>query len=211
MRAAPIIGSGIGLLSTVLSKPDYSYPNTLQEESLKAKKRNPVFFNPIDGYIKPDLISREYIANRLKAESAAARNAALSVSRGNKAMALQALADVDRRVEQSQVDAIIQAQKYNAAQKQAAAEFKRDVDKFNAEGLYSSLMANAQLDLEANKTYLDGLYKSMLMRQSIDDARASAISAGLTGLFDNIGALGEDIANRRDVQMLIDSGALKGS
>jgi hypothetical protein len=75
-----------------------------------------------------------------------------------------------------------QAQEYNDALRKQVGEFNKDTDKFNSEGFLKADMANQDAATRARGYNLEGLKSGYAMRQAVDDAKANAISAGISGL-----------------------------
>ena len=71
---------------------------------------------------------------------------------------------------------------YNDALRKQVGEFNKDTDKFNSEGFLKADMANQDAATRTAGYKLEGLKSGYAMKQAIDDAKANAISAGLSGL-----------------------------
>ena len=75
-----------------------------------------------------------------------------------------------------------QEQEYNDALRKQVGEFNKDTDKFNSEGFLKRDMANQEAATRAAGYSLEGQRAGYAMRQAIDDAKANAISAGISGI-----------------------------
>ena len=103
-------------------------------------------------------------------------------------------------------DAYRKAQEANLAQQQQVAQFNRQTNITNSQGILDAARANQEAKMRAGAQYLEGINRAATLRQQIKNNRQASLSANLTGLFDNLGAVGEDIANRRDRDFLMKNG-----
>jgi hypothetical protein len=95
-------------------------------------------------------------------------------------------------------DLFRQAEEYNFNNRAKVAEFNRATNQYNSEAALKAAMANQEARLKASQTRLSGIQAAIDMRNKIDLARDSAIAANFTSLFQNLGNIGTDEANRRD-------------
>ena len=195
LRYAPIVGSAIGTISSLLSKPDESSANAILTAAREAGQYIPISFNPIGDYIQYNPFDRDYYINKLNAESGAARRAIINQSSGNRGNAMAGILAADYNA-QNQLGALArQAEEYNLAQRQKVAEFNRGTNMFNTEGMFKADTANQAARMQARNTLLQGTMQAERLRQAARQQLAAERSANLTNLFNNLGNIGRENMN----------------
>ena len=195
MRYAPIVGSAIGVASSLLSKPDESSADAILTAAREAGQYTPISFNPIGDYIQYNPFDRDYYINKLNAESGAARRAIINQASGNRGNAMAGILAADYNA-QNQLGALArQAEEYNLAQRQKVAEFNRGTNMFNTEGMFKAGAANQTARMQARSTLLQGTMQAERLRQAARQQLAAERSANLTNLFNNIGNIGRENMN----------------
>lgn len=195
LRYAPIIGSTIGTISSLLSKPDESSADAILTAAREAGQYTPISFNPIGDYIQYNPFDRDYYINKLNAESGAARRAIINQSSGNRGNAMAGILAADYNA-QNQLGALArQAEEYNLAQRQKVAEFNRGTNMFNTEGIFKADTANQAAKMQARNTLLQGTMQAERLRQAARQQLAAERSANLTNLFNNLGNIGRENMN----------------
>ena len=195
MRYAPIVGSAIGAVSSLLSKPDESSADAILTAAREAGQYTPISFNPIGDYITYNPFDRDYYINKLNAESGAARRAIINQSSGNRGNAMAGILAADYNA-QNQLGALArQAEEYNLAQRQKVAEFNRGTNMFNTEGMFKADAANQAAKMQVRNTLLQGTMQAERLRQAARQQLAAERSANLTNLFNNLGNIGRENMN----------------
>ena len=195
MRYAPIVGSAIGVASSLLSKPDESSADAILTAAREAGQYTPISFNPIGDYMTYNPFDRDYYINKLNAESGAARRAIINQASGNRGNAMAGILAADYNA-QNQLGALArQAEEYNLAQRQKVAEFNRGTNMFNTEGMFKADTANQAAKMQARSTLLQGTMQAERLRQAARQQLAAERSANLTNLFNNIGNIGRENMN----------------
>lgn len=195
LRYAPVIGSAIGAVSSLLSKPDESSADAILTAAREAGQYIPISFNPIGDYITYNPFDRDYYINKLNTESGAARRAIINQSSGNRGNAMAGILAADYNA-QNQLGALArQAEEYNLAQRQKVAEFNRGTNMFNTEGMFKANTANQAARMQARNTLLQGTMQAERLRQAARQQLAAERSANLTNLFNNLGNIGRENMN----------------
>lgn len=203
LRYAPVIGAGIGLAQNLFSKPDYSSVDRMVNTANELGNYTPISYSPIGNYLTYTPLDKNYYTNTLNAQSGATRRAIMNSSSPSK-NALLLATDYNA---QNQLGALArQAEEYNLAQRQAVEQFNRATNQANAEMALKADMANQEAQLKSRQAKLNTLSQAEALRDAIDNRRANSLSANLTNLFDNLGNVGIDAYNRKDRDMLINSG-----
>lgn len=195
LRYAPIVGSAIGTISSLLSKPDESSANAILTAAREAGQYTPISFNPIGDYIQYNPFDRDYYINKLNAESGAARRAIINQSSGNRGNAMAGILAADYNAQNQLGTLARQAEEYNLAQRQKVAEFNRGTNMFNTEGIFKADTANQAARMQARNTLLQGTMQAERLRQAARQQLAAERSANLTNLFNNLGNIGRENMN----------------
>jgi hypothetical protein len=198
LRYAPVVGSAIGLTQGLLSKPDYSNADLLMNAATTAGNYQPVQFKPIGNYLTYTPFDRDYYTNKLNAEAGATRRALVDQGGGNRANVAANILAADYNAQGKMGDLFRQAEEYNFNNRNKVEEFNRATNQYNSEAALKAAMANQEARLKASQTRLSGIQAAVDMRNKIDLARDAAIAANFTSLFQNLGNIGTDEANRRD-------------
>lgn len=205
LRYAPVAGSIIGLGQNLLSKPDYSNATTIENVAKDMGNYTPVGFDAVSNYLSYNPFDTNFYINKLNAQSGATRRAIMNTSSPSRNAALLA---ADYNAQGKLGDLARQAEEYNLAQRQQVENFNRATNMANAEMGLKAAMANQDAELKAKNAKLSGIAQAMAMREAIDARRSESMSANMTNLFESLGNIGIDEANRGDVRWLIKSGAI---
>ena len=206
LRYAPIFGGAYGLFSDLMgwsNRHDYSHSDAILEAT---KGISDIKAEPIGDYMRYTPMDRMFYLNQLNSLAGSTRRNALNTSGGNRGQAMASILAADNNALNQMGALARQAEEYNLGQREKAAEFNRDTNKFNAEQEMRSRLASA----ENTKLRLNALAQAYALRDAQDARISAARSANLTNLFNNLGNLGIDAANRLDRNWLIRTGALKG-
>lgn len=204
LRYAPVWGSIFNLTRSIADRPDYGNPERIERAA--AQVGAPVSPKYIGDYLQYRPLDEAYYLNQLNAQQNAANNAIVGLSNGNRSMALASMLANDYNYNNQRGAAYRQGLEYNEAQRQRAAEFNRGTNQFNAQQYMQAAEQNAR-----NKAQAASLIASAAqMREGIDNAYGASQSANWTSLFNNLGAVGKDAANKKMTEDLFDYGWGKG-
>lgn len=203
LRYAPVIGNTIGTLQNIFSKPDYAQANAIEEAANAASKFTPVDFTPIGNYLQYNPFDRNYYINKLNAQAGATRRAIMNTTSPSRNAALLA---ADYNAQGRLGDLARQAEEYNLAQRQQVEHFNRATNMTNAEMGIKAAMANQDASLKAGSIRLGGISQAMALRRAIDAEKNASLSANFSNLFESLGNIGIDAANRADRDWLIKKG-----
>ena len=205
LRYAPVVGSAIGLGQTLFNKPDYSRADALAQYAQNAGKVTPISYDPLGNYLTYRPNDVEYIANKMAAQAAATRRGIMNTSGGNRAFALAGLAAQDYSSQLAQAEAIRQADESNFNRGIQVETFNRGTNQYNSETALKTAIANQEARMKASQLGLSGYSTAMQMKDAIDAQRNASINANLSSLFESLGNIGIDAANRRDRDFYINT------
>ena len=205
LRYAPIVGSGLAVANDLFggNEPDYSNANMF-ERAIEGTNR-PVRARQIGNYLTYRPFDRDYYINKLNANTAAARRAAVNTSGGNRAAAMAGILSSDYNYG-NQLGALArQAEEYNLAQRQAVEQFNRGTNVTNAEMAMKADLANAKQAMQRAR-----MYGSLAeYRDSILARNRAEKSANLTNFIQGLGDLGTELTDKDKLRWLADLGVLK--
>lgn len=192
MRYAPIAGSVAGLGYTLFNRPDYTGVQNVERAANEIANIQKVGYTPIEEYLTYKPFDTDYYITKLQAQAGANRRALANQAGGNRAAATASLLALDQDTIGKIGDLARQAEESNLAQKQQVSTFNRATKQANAEMGLKAAMANQEALMKARQARLSGISSAEAMRDTIDARRSAALSAGITGLFDNLGSAGKE-------------------
>lgn len=183
--------AGLGLqagatLYNVLSPTDYSNANAVISAAKEAGKFQPINFRPVGDYLTYRPLDRNYEGNKIRSAMAAERRALSNLSGGNRGTAVAGILASDYNLINQLGDVDRKAAESNREHEAKVAEFNKGTNEFNSEGFLKADMSNQYAMSRASQARLEGLAKGYAMRQAADDAKASAINAGISGIAENL-------------------------
>ena len=203
-----IAGLGIqagATLYNALTPTDYSNADAVISAAKEAGNFQPVGFRPIGDYLTYRPLDRNYEGNKVRSAMAAERRALANLSGGNRGTAAAGILASDYNLINQLGDIDRKAAESNREHEAKVAEFNRNTNEFNSEGFLKTDIANQEAISRANQARLDGLIKGYAMRQAADDAKASAINAGISGITKNLFGLYQQNYNNALVKYGMDT------
>lgn len=196
LRYAPVIGSGLAVLSDALewtNKPDYTNADRIQDSVNGIK---PVTYTPVGNYLAYNPFDRNFYSNKLEAQAGATRRAIANQSGGNRANAVAGMLAADYNAQGKLGDLFRQAEEYNQGLRERVENFNRSTDQFNSEQSMKSQIANQATD----RLRFEAAAQAARLRDEVDSRSAAAKSANLSNFFNNIGAVGQESFSRNMVK-----------
>ena len=196
LRYAPVIGSGLAVLSDALgwtNKPDYTNADRIQDS---VSHIQPVTYTPIGNYLAYNPFDRNFYSNKLEAQASATRRAIANQSGGNRANAVAGMLAADYNAQGKLGDLFRQAEEYNQGLRERVENFNRSTDQFNSEQSMKSKIANQATD----RLRFEAAAQAARLRDEVNSRSAAAKSANLSNFFNNIGAVGQESFSRNMVK-----------
>ena len=195
LQYAPIINSGLQTMLTAFTPVDYTNAERLDtyRKGLSTPRWTPIgdklTYTPEDPY---------YLSNMIGANAAAQRNAIIgnSLTRGQ---ATSSLLASDLNTNRSLGEAYRAGRATNFDRKAKVAEFNRATNLANAEGFMKAALAKQERD----KLGASLLGQEIALRDAYDNAKASAISANMNNMSNNLfGLYRQKVADNQLAQYL---------
>jgi hypothetical protein len=197
MRYMPIVGSSIGLGTSLFTKPDDSDASAILEASSGKGAYIPVRYRPVGNYLTYRPFDRNYYINKMNAEAGASRRHIMNTSGGNRATAMAGILAADNNY-LNQLGALSrQAEEYNLAQRNQVEEFNRGTNIQNSQGFLQADIANQEALSRARDFSLRGTMAAADIRARARLAREQAISDNLSNIFSSFGDIGKEKVDRK--------------
>lgn len=197
LRYAPVLGSVIGLGTSLFTKPDDSDASAILEASSGRGAYRPVRYRPISNYLTYNPFDRDYYINKANAAANASRRALMNTSGGNRATAMAGILAADNNYINQLGDLARQAEEYNLAQRQKNEEFNRATNIQNSQGFLQADMANQEALDRLRDFNLKGVMAAANIRSGARLAREQAISDNLSNIFSSLGDIGREKVDRK--------------
>lgn len=189
LRAAPVFGSLATSIASLFDQPNYSNIRKA-ERAMSSVPR--VSATPIGQKMAYNPIDINYIATQQANNALGARRALSEYGAGNPAGTQQAQIANNYANQTALGQTLMQANQLNRQNLAQALEFNRQTDSANAANNMQAALANQQRDMTA----ADFLMRTGQLRDAELGRVQANRSANLTGLFNNLGNLGQDMLNR---------------
>ena len=210
LRYLPAIAPAISLGYSLFKKPDYGYADELDaagnayaEAIREGGKVTPKF---IGDYLAYNPFDRIFYANELGAQQAANRSAIMNAGNANRGATMAALLGSGYNDNVGLGKLFREGDEYNLAQRQKVAEFNRGTNQYNSTLDMQAQEINARKNERLAAALLENKYRSLAMKQAIDNQRDQSISLALTNLFNNLGDIGWEAKQGYWNNALINSG-----
>ena len=197
LRYAPAVGYGVGALTSLFDKPDYSNADAVLEASRGKGVYQPIGFKPIGNYLTYNPFDRDRAINELNAQSGATRRAILQNAGLNRGMGMASLLASDNNTLNQIGSSIRQAVESDFAQKHQVEDFNRGTNTTNSQGFLSAAQSNQQALMNSREFSLKGTMAAAEMRDRARLAVEQSRSNNISGLFQTIGDIGFEERNAR--------------
>lgn len=204
MKYGPLVTTATGLVTNLLTPHNYEYANRIAES---VKPVTPIKYTPMTARMTPSPMDVDYTANKIKAESAANRNAILNTA-NNAGAARAGIIALDRNAQDAIGDAYRQAYLTNREDLYKALDFNRAVEQFNIQQAMATEAQNRQYEADYIKNKMAATQAEYAIKDAEDSARAAAISAGLEGLGSHFYNIYKDRYSDAQLEWMIEKGIL---
>ena len=195
LRYAPVIGSGISVLSDLLgvtNKPDYSSADAIVDATNNLRK---VSAPKIGDYMSYNPFDTDYYTNQLDAANAGVRNTIQNTSGGNRASAQASLLAADHNANMQRGALARQAAESNLQQRQVVSDFNRNTNMQNAQMDLQAQMANQNVD----QIKMNALAQRAQLRDAANARADEARAFNLSNFFNNLGGVGREEYMRNSI------------
>lgn len=209
LRYAPLAGLGLASITDALgwtNKPNYEAAGMLEAA---AKKGNymPVDYSPIGNYLEYNPFDTDYATNKLNAEASATRRA-INNQAATKGAAINSILAADNNALNSLGDMYQKAKEYNNKQREQVETFNRSTDQYNSQSALQADSANQQALASLRKYQLQALGSAADARYIAWLQSENNKMLNLSNLFQGLGDIGYENANRNMVNTLYGTGVL---
>lgn len=193
LRYAPVLASGLSAISDIFTKPNYKAAKQVESVTINPPQ---VKATPVAQKLKYTPFDKQYYINNINKSAAASRRLANNISGGNRAAALNAVANTDYNYIEGLGKLARQAEEYNENLRQRVADFNRSTDMFNAQQSLAAQTTNAGYLDSATRLRLSQMEEAARLRQAARNAYDTRRSNNLNNFINNLGSMGWEATNR---------------
>lgn len=205
-RYAPIVGSGLGALTGMLSKPDYTEADKIAKFPLQA---NTVTTTPITQKLAYNPLDRDFYLNRADKQNRASIYNIINTSGGNRATAQAGILANNFNYQSNLGNFARQSEEYNTQQKERVNTFNRQTDTMNNDQNLRANIFNAGVKNQLNQLGLQQAQTAAAMRQAIKEKHEAGINTNTSGFLQGLGDLGWENQQRNWLDQLARAGVFK--
>lgn len=208
-RYAPIIGSGIGVLTDALgitNTPDFSSAEAIEKAAERVGTPSLIRAKTIGNRLTYTPFDTNYYANRIAPQTRAIADNIMDSAAGNPAQAMAGLLALDRNASTQMSDLFRKAEEFNLEQRAKVADFNRATDMFNAQQVLTADRANQQEKRQAAAAYAAGIAQAEALKQKAKQVSDNARSTNLTNFLQGLGDIGRENEQRNWLKMLYSTG-----
>lgn len=189
LRAAPILGSAIGAMSSLFDRPDYSNIERAENMYRQIPMVSP---KPIGNKMVYTPMDINYLMTQVGNYNIGNRRAIIESGAGNPGAVANALLTANYKGTTAMGEAFRQANEYNLKEQQLVDEFNRGTDMYNSEADFKGQAQNQARASQIAEAFLRTGQLKDVEKATVQGNRSKALS----NLFTSIGDLGTDRLNR---------------
>lgn len=211
-RFAPVIGSGVGLITDALgitNTPDFSSAKALEKAAERASIPSLISATPIGNRLAYKPFDLNYYANQARSNAALTGKAIMNQSSGNIGATTAGLLALGQNTTTQMGDLFRKAEEYNLEQRAKVEDFNRATDMFNAQQALTADRANQQERRQASAAYAAGIAQAEALRQRAQQYSDANRSTNLTNFVNSLGQIGEEAYDQDRINALIERGILE--
>lgn len=209
LRYAPIIGSGIGVLTDALgitNTPDFSSAKALEKAAERASIPSLISATPIGNRLAYRPFDLNYYANQARSNAALTGRSIMNQSSGNIGATTAGLLTLGQNTTTQMGDLFRKAEEYNLEQRAKVEDFNRATDMFNAQQDLTAARANQAEKRQAATSYAANIAQAEALRQEAQRYADTNRSANLTNFLQGLGDIGNENEQRNWLKTLYASG-----
>lgn len=203
LQYIPAIGSGIGAITSLFEKPDYSNADLIGQARRSIRNTS---FSPIGGYMSFNPYDINYEQNKMQNANLGTQRNMLNLAGGNRGTALANLAAYDLTASAKAGDLRREAMEYNDKQRLEVGRFNNEINKFNSQMSLEASRANQTAD--AQRASLAN--EEATMRNLVDKQLSETVSGNLSGFFSTLGEVGKDLYASDQEKFFLEHGYMPG-
>lgn len=205
LEAFSIFGPAFGALWGAFNdKTDEDLYKSSLDAARNAGKVLPIRYKGVGDYVIPEKFPLDYAAVQARNAANASNRQAVNTSGGNRATAAANLLANEYNAQRNWGDTLLQAFKDDNERYLKGSEFNRTTNTTNAEGDLRAAQSNQSAYSNSGDAYVRAVANANSIKQAARLQRDQAMSANLTGLFQNIGNYGRQQTGYAMMQHLID-------
>lgn len=192
LRQAPIWGSGIMALNSLLEGPDYANANAIIDAARAAGTPVNIPVQTIGDYRTRKPYDERYLVNMANQNRVAAARGIANTSAGNRAMDLLGNMSLAYNSQQNLGEIMRQAYLANRQDDATVAEFNRGTNLQNMQAINQRNLSQAQLNSQRQAAALNGLARGYGMREEVWRDWRNDRDSNISAFLDNLGLYGRE-------------------
>ena len=204
-RYAPILGSGIGVLTDALgltNTPDFSSAKAIERAAERVGTPSLISTTPIGNRLAYKPFDLNYFANQARSNAALTGRSIMNQSSGNIGATTAGLLALGQNTTTQMGDLFRKAEEYNLEQRAKVEDFNRATDMFNAQQDLTAAKANQAERRQASAAYAAGIAQAEALRQRAQQYSDTARSTNLTNFLQGLGDIGNENEQRNWLKTL---------
>ena len=192
LRTAPIWGSGIMALNSIIEGPNYYNADRMIEAANRMGTPINIPVQTIGDYMTYKPYDERYLVNMANQNRAAATRGIANTSAGNRAMDLLGNMSLAYNSQQNLGEIMRQAYLANQTERARVADFNRATNIQNMNAINQRNLSQAQLNSQRQSQSMYGLMQGYQTRQNIWSDWRNDRDANITTFLDNLGSYGRE-------------------
>lgn len=208
-RYAPILGSGIGVLTDALgltNTPDFSSAKAIERAAERVGTPSLISTTPIGNRLAYKPFDLNIYSNQLRSSAALTGRSIMNQSAGNIGATTAGLLALNKNTTDQMGDLFRKGEEFELERKAKVADYNRDTDIFNAKQALEAARANQVERRQASAAYAAGIAQAEALRQRAQQYSDTARSANLTNFLQGLGDIGNENEQRNWLKTLYASG-----
>ena len=204
-RYAPILGSGIGVLTDALgltNTPDFSSAKAIERTAERVGTPSLISTTPIGNRLAYKPFDLNYFANQARSNAALTGRSIMNQSSGNIGATTAGLLALGQNTTTQMGDLFRKAEEYSLEQRAKVEDFNRATDMFNAQQDLTAAKANQAERRQASAAYAAGIAQAEALRQRAQQYSDTARSTNLTNFLQGLGDIGNENEQRNWLKTL---------
>ena len=208
-RYAPILGSGIGVLTDALgltNTPDFSSAKAIERAAERVGTPSLISTTPIGNRLAYKPFDLNIYSNQLRSSAALTGRSIMNQSAGNIGATTAGLLALNKNTTDQMGDLFRKGEEFELERKAKVADYNRDTDIFNAKQALEAARANQAERRQASAAYAAGIAQAEALRQRAQQYSDTARSTNLTNFLQGLGDIGNENEQRNWLKTLYASG-----
>ena len=204
-RYAPVLGSGIGVLTDALgltNTPDFSSAQAIERAAERVGTPSLISTTPIGNRLTYKPFDLNIYSNQLRSSAALTGRSIMNQSAGNIGATTAGLLALNKNTIDQMGDLFRKGEEFELERKTKVADYNRDTDIFNDKQALEAAKANQAERRQAATAYAANIAQAEALRQRAQQYSDTARSTNLTDFLQGLGDIGNENEQRNWLKTL---------